>query len=319
MHILVTGGCGYKGSVLIPKLLQLGHKVDVIDTLWFGNSLGGCPQLTVYQDDIIHLEKLPAEYNVIYHLAAVANDPCAELSSKLAWETNALATMQLAELALKQKTPPQFIYASSGSVYGIQEDPNVTEEAELVPISDYNKTKMVSEQVLKSYMDRMDITIARPATVCGFSPRMRFDVVVNMLTIQALEKKFITVLGGEQYLPHVHIQDIIDFYIWCLYNRTVVKGQIFNLGFENMKVSNLALLVQDALVQHGYNSITIDTKPSNDIRSYRLSSQKLRSVGFLPKYNVYDAIMDIVYQYKYYSLSDNDCCHNIRWMKQCQK
>ena len=195
--ILVTGGCGYKGTVLIPKLLEAGHEVLAIDTQWFGNYLPEHPRLKVEKTSVLEPDKLNFDdINAVIHLASIANDPCGDLNPKLTWEVSALATMQIADLA-KRAGVERFIYASSGSVYGVKEEEQVTEDLTLEPISEYNKTKMVAERVLLSYAEDMVIQIIRPATVCGLSKRMRLDVSVNMLTMQALTKGKITVFGGE--------------------------------------------------------------------------------------------------------------------------
>src|SRR4030042_3529015 len=186
MHILVTGGCGYIGSVLTPKLLSHGHKVTVVDIMWFGKFLPVHNNLKVIQQDIRNVEAIPMEgIDTIIHLANIANDPCGDLNAKLSWEVNVLATMGLVEKAIAYRIK-QFILSSSGSVYGVKEEPKVTEDLPLVPLSDYNKTKMVSERVLLSYKDKIIIQIVRPPTVCGYSPRMRLDLSVNMLTVQEL-------------------------------------------------------------------------------------------------------------------------------------
>src|ERR1035438_3359771 len=167
MNILVTGGCGYKGSVLVPKLLACGYKVRVLDTMWFGNFLAPHPKLSVIQGDVRDIDQISLDdIDTIIHLSSVANDPCGDLDPKLTWEISALATMQLADKAARADVA-QFIYASSGSVYGIKAEEQVTEDLELKPISEYNKTKMVSERVLLSYADKMVVQIVRPATVCG--------------------------------------------------------------------------------------------------------------------------------------------------------
>ena len=193
MNILVTGGCGYVGSVLTPKLLNQGHTVNIYDIMWFGNFLKEHKNLKIIQGDIRDINAIPMEgIDAIIHLANIANDPCGDLNSKLSWEVNVLATMGMVEKAIANKIK-QFILSSSGSVYGVKEEPQVTEELPLVPISDYNKTKMVSERVLLSYKDKIIIQIVRPATVCGYSPRMRLDLSVNMLAVQALANGKITV------------------------------------------------------------------------------------------------------------------------------
>ncbi|OGS34699.1 MAG: oxidoreductase, partial [Elusimicrobia bacterium RIFOXYC2_FULL_34_12] len=216
MKILLTGGCGYVGTVLTEKLLEKGHDVTVVDAMWFGNYLKPQKNLTIIKEDIRNTENILLKgIETIIHLANVANDPCVELDPRLSWEVNTLATMQLIDKAVRLKVK-QFIYASSGSVYGVTDEPKVTEELELKPISEYNKTKMVSERVLLSYKDEMIVQCIRPATVCGYSPRMRLDLSVNMLTMQAITKGVITVFGGNQVRPNIHVQDMVDVYLYML-------------------------------------------------------------------------------------------------------
>jgi Nucleoside-diphosphate-sugar epimerases len=179
---------------------------------------------------------------------------------------------------------------------------------------------MVAERVLLSYMGDINIVNIRPATVCGFSPRMRFDVVVNMLTIQALEKGLITVLGGEQERPHVHIQDIVALYMYCLDNQHKITESgytTFNAGFENITVLDLAELVRDVVENSKIRPVDIEVKESNDPRSYHLNSDRIKSIGFIPVHSVREAIEDLIYQYNYYNMRQSDKNYNVRWMKQC--
>jgi nucleoside-diphosphate-sugar epimerase len=308
MNIFVTGACGYKGTVLVPKLLAAGHKVTAFDIMWFGNFLAEHPNLTVITGDIRDADKLDLSgFDAVIHLSSVANDPCSDLNPLLTWEISCLATMRLADKAARQGIK-HFIYASSGSVYGLKEEANVTEDLELVPLSEYNKTKMVGERVLLSYSDQMVVQIIRPATVCGLSKRMRLDVAVNLLTMQALSKGEITVLGGEQTRPNIHIDDITDLYVFLL-NRPDVQG-IYNAGFENISILNIAEMV----AKHTNASITI--KPSNDPRSYRVSSAKLLATGFKPTKCVEDAIKEISAAYQQGLIQDEDRYYNLKWMQQ---
>jgi nucleoside-diphosphate-sugar epimerase len=307
--ILVTGGCGYKGHILVPKLLEKGYFVKVIDTQWFGNFHKKHKNLEILQKDIRSITPDDVDQvQTIVHLAAVANDPCSDLDPKLSWEIGSLGTMLLADLASKSNVE-QFIYSSSGSVYGVKEEESVTEDLQLDPISEYNKNKMVSERVLMSYKDSMNIQIVRPATVCGLSPRMRLDVAVNMLTMQALTKKQITVLGGNQTRPNIHIQDITNLYLFFLENPDVVG--IFNAGFENISIIDIAKKIKEKLP-----STNILVKESNDPRSYRVDSNKLLSKGFKPKFSVENAIEEIIEAYKNNFLKDEDKFYNLRWMKE---
>jgi nucleoside-diphosphate-sugar epimerase len=307
MRILVTGGCGYVGSVLVPKLLAAGHDVAVRDIQWFGNHLQPHPKLRVCKHDI--REPLAFESDdVVIHLAAIANDPTGELDPKATWETNALATAQLAEAAYRCGAK-QFIYASSGSVYGVSDAPQVTEETTLDPISDYNRTKMVAERCVLSYADKMAVQILRPATVCGYSPRMRLDVVVNMLAMQAMTTGQITVLGGVQMRPNIHIEDMTDLYLWML-DRPQLTG-IWNAGFENLSVMEIAEKVE------GYANCRISKRPSTDPRSYRMNSDKLLRAGFKPKRTVDDAIGDVIAHAAAGTLRDEDNCYNLKAMPRC--
>ena len=189
MKIFITGGCGYVGTVLTNSLLNDGHNITVLDTQWFGNFLKPNKCLNVIKNDILNISKISLKkFDSIIHLANIANDPGVELNQTLSWEVNALASQLLIEKAIDDGVE-HFIYASSGSVYGVKDEPEVTEDLQLVPISAYNKTKMISERVLISYKDKIKVHCIRPATVCGYSPRMRLDVSVNLLTIQALTKQ----------------------------------------------------------------------------------------------------------------------------------
>lgn len=307
MNILVTGGCGYKGSVLVPKLLARGYNVRVIDTMWFGNFLAPHAKLSVIQGDVRDIDQISLDdIDTVIHLSSVANDPCGDLDPKLTWEISALATMQLADKAARTGVR-QFIYASSGSVYGIKEEEQVTEDLELKPISEYNKTKMVSERVLLSYADKMVVQIIRPATVCGYSPRMRLDVSVNLLTMQALSKGRITVFGGAQIRPNIHIDDVTDVYLHLL-DHPDVTG-IFNAGFENISILDIAKLAAK------YVPVEIVVTESNDPRSYRVNSDKLLATGFKPKKTVEDAVREVIENYRNGVLKDEERFYNLKWMQ----
>ena len=307
MNILVTGGCGYTGSVLVPKLLARGFDIRVLDTMWFGNFLSPHPNLSVIQGDVRDIDQISlGDVDAVIHLSSVANDPCGDLDPKLTWEIGALATMQLADKAARSGLE-RFIYASSGSVYGIKEELQVTEDLELEPLSEYNKTKMVAERVLLSYADKIAIQIIRPATVCGCSPRMRLDVSVNMLTMQALTNRQITVFGGEQIRPNIHIDDITDLYLFLL-EHPEHRG-VFNAGFENLSIMEIARRV----LEHVEAEITVTE--SNDPRSYRVNSDKLLATGFRPKKTVDDAIREIAHKYRAGELRDEERFCNLKWMQ----
>jgi len=307
MKFLVTGGCGYKGHVLVPKLLKRGYEVVVLDTVWFGNFLAPHPKLTVIQGDVRDIDAILLEgLDGIIHLSSIANDPCGDLNPKLTWEVSALATMQLADKARRHGVK-RFIYASSGSVYGIKDELQVTEDLELKPISEYNKTKMVGERVLLSYADDMCVQIVRPATVCGYSPRMRLDVSVNMLTMQALSKGKITVFGGAQTRPNIHIDDITDVYLHLI-DHPEATG-VYNAGFENISILDIANLVTRHV------PVEVVVTESNDPRSYRVNSDRLLATGYKPKKTVEDAIQEIIQKFRSGELKDEPHFHNLHWMQ----
>ena len=308
MKILLTGGCGYVGTNLTNVLLDKGYKVTVVDIMWFGNYLNPHNNLNIIQEDIREINKIPMDdIDTIIHLANIANDPTGDLNSKLTWAENVLASKLLVEKAINNNVK-QFIYASSGSVYGVKEELQVTEDLPLVPISDYNKSKMISERVLLSYKDQITLQIIRPATVCGYSPRMRLDLSVNMLTMQALSNGKITVFGGQQTRPNIHINDMIGVYLRFLELRENAVG-IYNAGFENISILDIANQVTK------YVPVKIEITESQDPRSYRQNSDKLLGIGFTPEYSVDHAIKDLIDSYNAGKLEDEDRYYNIRSMK----
>jgi nucleoside-diphosphate-sugar epimerase len=307
MKVFVTGACGYKGTVLVPKLLAAGHEVIAFDIMWFGNFLKPHARLSVVKGDVRNIDEINLDgVDAIVHLSSVANDPCGDLDPKLTWEISALATMQLADKAVR-KGIKHFVYASSGSVYGIKDEPQVTEDLELKPISEYNKTKMVAERVLWSYRDDMAVQMIRPATVCGYSPRMRLDVSVNMLTMQALTKRRITVFGGDQTRPNIHMDDITDIYMFML-DHPQFRG-VYNAGFENISILDIA----ERVTHHVEAEIVVTA--SNDPRSYRINSDKLLATGYKPRKTVDDAIREIIQKYNSGELKDEEQFHNLKWMQ----
>lgn len=309
MKILVTGGCGYKGTMLTKRLVSVGHDVIVIDTQWFGNHLAAEPRLRVIKGDIREVDKIPFDgIEAVIHLANIANDPGVELNPTLSWDVNVLAAQQLADRAVRAGVQ-HFIFASSGSVYGIKDEPDVTEDLSLVPISVYNKTKMIAERVLLSYQGEMQVHCIRPATVCGWSPRMRLDVSVNLLTLQALKNKVITVFGGQQTRPNIHIEDMVGVYEHFLGNSHLPSG-CYNAGFENISILSIAQQVKERLPSE------IVVTESNDPRSYRQNSDKLIATGFMPKFCVADAIDQIIDRYRSGELVESDQCYTVKWMKQ---
>lgn len=309
MNILVTGGAGYKGSVLVPKLLTAGHDVTILDTFWFGIHIPPHQRLKLIERDIRQGVDCNG-YDTIIHLAGIANDPCGELDAKLTWEVNVLAHMRLCDAAARAGVK-QFIYASSASVYGIKDDAAITEEATLEPVSDYNKTKMCAERILQSYAGDMLVQIIRPATICGMSPRMRLDTMVNMLSVQALKNGRITAHcgehGGNLMRPNTHIEDITDLYCWLLENKF---SGTFNAGFENLSAMDTARQIAVLIPSE------IEITKVKDKRSYAVDSSKLLALGFRPRFYVASAIAEISTAWRDRKLFDDDIKYNLKWMTQ---
>lgn len=297
-NVLVTGGAGYVGAVLVPKLLDKGYNVKVIDLYIYGedvlNAVKNNPNLKEIKGDIRDknlLEKEIPQTDVIIHLACISNDPSYELDPALGKSINYDAFIQLIDLAKKNKVK-RFIHVSSSSVYGIKEEQEVTEDLPLEPLTEYSHYKAKCEEVLlREATDDFVVTIIRPATICGYSPRMRLDLTVNILTNHAINKGEITVFGGEQKRPNIHIEDITDLYIYLLeLPKGKIHKQIFNAGYENYKVKEIAKMVQSVV----NNQILIKTVPTDDKRSYHVSSNKIKEqLGFSPKHTIEEAILDL--------------------------
>jgi nucleoside-diphosphate-sugar epimerase len=297
-NILVTGGAGYVGAVLVPKLLDKGYEVKVVDLYIYGDDVlrkvKNHSNLTEVKGDIRDKKLLEKEIqgaNAIIHLACISNDSSYELDPLLGKSINYDAFLQLVDVAKKCKVK-RFIYASSSSVYGVKSVPEVTEDLELEPLTDYSKYKAECENVLlKEATDDFIVVIARPATVCGYSPRLRLDLTVNILTNHAVNKHEINVFGGEQMRPNLHIEDMADLYGFLLaVPDEKIHKKIFNVGYENYKVREIAEMVRRIVDP----AINIRTVPTNDIRSYQVSSERIRrELGFTAKRSVEDAILDL--------------------------
>ena len=308
MNILILGGGGYVGTPLTSKLLEnKKNKITVVDTFWFGNFLKKNKRLKIINKDIRQVNsKWFKGIDCIVHLANIANDPAVDLNPNLSWDVNVIASMKIMKFAIENNVK-KFIYASSGSVYGIKKEKKVTEDLDLIPISVYNKTKMIAERVFMSFKDKIRINCIRPATVCGVSPRMRFDVSVNLLTLQAIKKKQITVLGGNQVRPNIHLKDMIRLYEFFL-KRNIPTG-FYNAGFENLKIINIAKKIQKKI------NVKIKIIKSNDPRSYRQDSSKLIRLGFKTKYRVNDAIDELIALNRRKKIKTNPSNFTVKWMK----
>lgn len=306
MKILVLGGCGYVGSKLILSLIK-HYEVTVIDNQWFGNFLPSHKNLKVFKEDVRNVaEKHFLDKQAVIHLANIANDPSVELNQMLSWDVNVLQSIKLIKYSIKHGIS-KFIFASSGSVYGIKKEDKVTEDLDLVPISTYNKTKMVAERIFESYRDKISIYNIRPATVCGISPRMRFDLTVNMFVRQAIENKKITVHGGKQIRPSIHIDDLVNVYKHFLKNK--LPSGAYNAGFENFSVLEIAKLVSK------YINCEIEIKNILDSRSYRLNSDKLLNTKFEKKFGVEIAIQQLIDAIKNKDVNIDETTYTVSWMK----
>jgi len=287
--ILITGHCGYTGQVLCKKLLQKNYHITGLDSMWYGSSKLKHPNLKSYKFDIRNISKFKKmKFDSIIHLANIANDPSVELNETLSWNINVLASYELLNYAISCKAK-QFIFASSGSVYGVKKEKKVTEDLSLVPISTYNKTKMISESVLLSKKNKIKIHCIRPATVCGLSNRMRFDVSVNMLTYHAIKFNKITVFGGNQVRPNININDLANIYLHFLKNRNKIDDGCYNAGFENLTILQIAKKISKKT-----GAKLLIKKNTNDPRSYRLSSEKIIKTGFKKMYSVDNAIDELI-------------------------
>jgi nucleoside-diphosphate-sugar epimerase len=299
--ILVTGGAGYKGCVLIPKLLNAGYNVVVYDLILFGASgLPVDPRLKVVRGDVRDVKSYAAAVqgcDAVIHMACISNDPSFELDTRLSTAINYDCFEPLVQ-ASRDAGVRRFVYISSSSVYGVSDAAEVTEDHPLVPLTDYSRCKALCETILLRYRSADFIpVIMRPATVCGYSPRMRFDLTVNILTNHAVNKGVITVFGGTQKRPNIHIEDICDLYVKMLeYPEEEVAGEIFNAGYENHTVAQLARMAKNGVETAFPNKapIQIETTSTNDNRSYHVSSRKLAAqLSWTPRRTIDDAIGDL--------------------------
>ena len=293
--VFITGGAGYVGAMLVPRLLREGHRVTVLDLMIYGEDvLPKNPALTVIKGDIRNQALLKSSipgHDVVIHLACISNDPSFELNPELGRSINLDPFRPMVEIS-KNAGVKRFFYASSSSVYGIKDEPNVHEDMSLEPLTDYSIFKMNCEQILAEYQsDDFTTTTIRPATVCGYSPRQRLDVVVNILTNLAYHKREISVFGGAQLRPNIHITDMVEIYLVLMEApKEKIAGEIFNGGYENHSVLQLAEAVRDVIGE----DVTLKTTPTDDNRSYHISSKKIADrLGFTASHTIKDAVSDI--------------------------
>ena len=320
MNVFVTGGAGYVGSVLVPLLLEKGYKVTVLDLMIYGREvLNDHKNLKVVEGDIRDqklLRKLIPGHESLIHLACISNDPSFELNPSLGRSINLDSFRPLVEIS-KEKDIKRFIYASSSSVYGVKEEKDVHEGVVLQPLTDYSKFKAKCEDILNKYTSKDFVTVTiRPATVCGFSPRQRLDVVVNILTNLAFHKREITVFGGNQLRPNIHIRDMAEAYLLLLRApKEKINGRVFNAGYENKTVLELAKTVKEVVGE----DVNLVLSKTDDNRSYHISSKKFKEeLGFETKHTIREAIEELQEAFLKGSLVDsleNEKYFNIKRMQ----
>ncbi len=321
--VFITGGAGYVGCNLVPKLLKKGYKVKILDLYLYGedvfDGVKGNPNLIQIKGDIRDTKLLDKEIpgsDAVIHLACISNDPSFELDPGLGKSINYDAFVPLVQISKKDKVK-LFVYASSSSVYGIKEEENVTEDLSLEPLTDYSKYKMMCEEVLlKEQAPDFTTLVIRPSTVCGYSPRLRLDLSVNILTNHAINNRKITVFGGAQKRPNIHIEDMTDLYVYILdLPKEKIAGKIYNAGYENFTIMEIAEKVRSVIGK----DIEIVTTPTNDNRSYHVSSEKIkRELGFVPTHTIEEAVKDLQTAFKAGKIPnpmDDMRYYNIKTMK----
>lgn len=309
-RVLVTGGAGYVGAQLVPRLIDEGYSVTVLDTCWYGSdffdNLRDTPRFKLVVGDIrdrATVRSAVAGCSDVIHLACISNDPSYDLDPNLGREVNFNAFKPLVDES-KKSGVTRFIYASSSSVYGVKEEEQVTEQLPLEPLTDYSRYKALCEPILlATAADNFTVTILRPATLCGYSPRQRLDLTVNILTNHAYHNGVIRVFGGSQYRPNLHIDDMCRAYMHVLAEEpSRVQGRTYNVGWENRTVRDIA----EAVASHFPDNVTLSIEPTNDDRSYRVSSDLIkRELGFTPEKTIDDAIVELKGALEYGLLPDS--------------
>ncbi|QGY39370.1 NAD-dependent epimerase/dehydratase family protein [Pseudodesulfovibrio cashew] len=296
--VFVTGGGGYVGSALVPALLKEGYEVRVLDLFLYGEDVFDAVEdkskLTLIKGDLRDadlLKKTIPGSDAVIHLACISNDPSYELDPELAKSINYDAFLPLVDIA-KDSGVRRFVYASSSSVYGIKDEPQVTEDLPLEPLTDYSKYKALCEEYLNAQADEnFIVTTIRPSTVCGYAPRLRLDLTVNILTNHAINNGLITVFGGQQKRPNLHIKDMVELYLFMLkQDEDKIQNKIYNVGYENFKVMEIAEKVKATLA----SDVEIKVTPTDDNRSYHVNSDKIKNeLGFVPRHTIEDAILEL--------------------------
>ncbi len=324
-NILITGGAGYVGCVLTPHLLNAGYNVTVFDIMYYGNHLPDHPNLVLVKGDVRDIAKLSKSFkgiDCILHLACISNDPSFELDEGFSKSVN-FDCFESIVMAAKNAGVKRFVYCSTSSVYGVSDAPDVIEEHPLVPLTDYNKYKGLCEPLLfRHQSDNFTCVVIRPATICGYSPRMRLDLSVNILTNHAVTDNKITVFGGSQMRPNLHIKDVADVYeLMITVPSEKIAGEIFNFGYQNLSIMEIAKTIRRVVMEEfpQKGEIEIVTTPTNDPRSYHINSNKSKRVlGFLPKRTIEDACRDLCVAFKDGKIPnsmDDISYYNVRLMK----
>lgn len=328
--VLVTGGAGYCGSLLVPQLLEQGYKVTVYDTLFFGDAFlpKDNPNLRIERGDIrdtAHLAAVTAGHDAFVSLACISNDASFELDEHLSTSVN-MDAFEPMVIAAKKAGVKRFIYASSSSVYGVSDKPDVTEDHPLVPLTLYNKYKGLCEPLLKKHADdSFTGVIFRPATVCGYAPRIRLDLSVNILTNHAVNAGKITVFGGSQLRPNLHVQDYCDAVkMFLTAPAEKIQKETFNIGYQNLSIMDIAKMVQNIVSQEfpEKGKVEIVTTPSDDLRSYHINSDKVKRVlGYAPRHTIEDAVRDLCNAFRAGLIPDSmsdDQYFNVKRLKRLQ-
>ena len=306
--ILITGGGGYVGSLLVQELLKKNYKITVVDTFWFGNYLPKNKNLKILKKNILNLRNSDFKrIDCVIHLASIANDNAADIDQKFAWETSCLGTKIICDLA-KNNNIKKFIYASSGSVYGVKKEKKVTENLSCEPVSVYNKSKMVAERIVLSYKEDFQTIIVRPSTLYGYSPRMRLDLTINILCYHAYKFNKVTIFGGKQWRPYLHIKDMVNFYLHCL-KRKKMRGT-YNISQGNLTLDQTAEKIKLFMPK-----CNITHTKSNDIRSYRLSSDKAIKSGFRFTTSINTEIKNLLNFLKEKKIQSHPNNYSINWLK----
>lgn len=323
LSVAVIGGAGHVGSALVPRLLDLGHAVRVLDLFWYGDDIFRAhshhPSLTRHRLDVRDAARVADALrgtDVVIHLACISNDASYDLNPAFSRSIN-LDSFGPVVRAAERAGVRRFIFASSSSVYGSRSEGDVTEDTPTAPMTGYSTCKLECEQILLAGASPMERVVLRPATVCGYAPRMRFDLTVNLLTAHALVNNRIRIYGGQQFRPHLHIADMVSAYTTVLTaDRTRIDGKIFNVGFQNRTVEDVAFLIRDCLQPR---PIEVIHDPHPDIRSYRVNGDKIRrELGFVPGHTVEDAVRSVAQAFQTENFENPlsaDRYHNVRTMQ----